>query len=145
MKKPDASKHLLNEVLPDPKNAGSDLAEGSPRSRTVKHLKRILATSLAVPLAAAVTSCHGYVVVDPVPPPYIKPAEGNGYLSLKSIPDADIEIDGKATGLRTPQPHIELSAGTHAIKLTSADGKLQQTFNVEISAGATTNEERILK
>jgi hypothetical protein len=29
IKTPDREKRLLNDVLPDPKNAGSDLAEGS--------------------------------------------------------------------------------------------------------------------
>lgn len=47
-------KGLLNEVLPDPTAAARDLARGTPRERTRKHLGRLLAAAgLALPFAAA--------------------------------------------------------------------------------------------
>jgi hypothetical protein len=131
-------KRLLNEILPAPLTANP--AEGDPRQRTTKHLKKILAVSLALPLAAT-TSC-GYLVVDPVPPPQVRPGPP-GVLALKSTPIAEIEIDGKPTGLQTPQDKIELPPGIHTIKLTA--GNLQQTFTVEISTGATVSYERDLR
>ena len=46
-------KTLSNERLPDPRSAAEELAEGSPRQRTADHLKRILATGMVLPIAAA--------------------------------------------------------------------------------------------
>src|SRR5579859_5118546 len=106
----DDDKKLLNEVLPDPKQAKDDLARGSPRDRTSQHLKRILAAGVAAlgmgGLARADTSTPpggknptdgkqgdkppvpkppvpdpGYRVVDPVPMPYIERKE-TGQLAL---------------------------------------------------------------
>ena len=136
-------KTLSNERLPDPRSAAEELAEGSPRQRTADHLKRILVTGMVLPIAAAAASCRGYFVVDPPPPPYIKPQPGA--LALKSTPVADIEIDGKPTGLKTPQTNIELAPGMHTIKLTSAEPRLEQTFIVEIMSGKTISEDRDLR
>jgi hypothetical protein len=79
--------------------------------------------------------------VDPVPPPQVRPGE-RGFLALKSTPAADIEIDGKSIGLKTPQDQIELRPGVHTIRL-SADG-LEETFQVEISSDNTLSLERTL-
>src|SRR5438067_6269926 len=103
-------KKLLNEVLPDPKQAERDLGAGSPRDRTAAHLKRIVAAAAALHLGAAVADNSvpgdkgkdgknqkppeaqkppekppeqpGYLVVDPVPPPYINRNEGEGWLRI---------------------------------------------------------------
>jgi hypothetical protein len=146
-------KRLLNEVLPDPERAAAELSAGGPRKRTAEHLKRILTLSL---MGAAGTMPHGteampaskprqerppFRVVDSLPPPPVPPTPPKpGYLSLKSNPD--ITIDGKATGLKTPQL-IELKPGTHTIKLTAGD--FEQTFTVQIQPEQTRSEDRELK
>jgi hypothetical protein len=133
-------KRFLNEILPEPETAG-EVAGSEPRQRTQNHLKRILSLGLALPLAANVSSC-GYLVVDPVPPPQVQPGQPPGFLSLKSTPAADIEIDGKPTGIKTPQDRIELSPGIHTIRL--ATNNLQQSFTVEIKSGSTLSVNREL-
>jgi hypothetical protein len=149
-------KRLLNEILPDPERAAEELSSGGPRKRTAEHLKRILAMSLVGPVVAGSMAQDGkatqnpppppprppaFGVVDPVPPPPPAPPKP-GYVSIKSTPVADIAIDGKATGLKTPQV-IELKPGTHTIKLTAGD--LEQTFTVQIDSEKTKSEDRNLQ
>jgi hypothetical protein len=68
-----------------------------------------------------------------------------GFLNVTSTPIADIEIDGKPTGLKTPQTRIELTPGMHTVKLTSATPSLVETFTVQIRSGATQTEDRNLQ
>lgn len=154
-KKPD-DKGMLNELLPDPTRTAAELSEGTPRSRTVDHLKRILAAGLTLQLAGDVASCgsapgdtqkpkepapSSYGVVDPIPPPFIKRSEAPGFLTLKSTPSADITVDGTPTGLMTPQNKIELSPGIHTIGLTAPGRKKpERSFSVEIVSGETRSE-----
>ena len=60
MKKDD--KGMLNEILPDPKQAERDLARGSPRDRTAAHLRRIVAAT-----AAALLPLQGALADNSVP------------------------------------------------------------------------------
>ena len=59
---------------------------------------------------------------------------------MKATPAAEIEIDGKPTGLKTPQDKIELSPGIHTIRLAAND--LQYSFTVEIKSGSTVSVHR---
>ena len=61
-----------------------------------------------------------------------------GTLMLGSKPLCDIYIDGKNTGLKTPQRSMELAAGTYKIKLVNAELGIDKTFKVKIAAGKTT-------
>jgi hypothetical protein len=168
----DDEKSLSTERLPDPKSAAEELAAGGPRKRTADHLKRILRASLSLPLAAGLSSCKREVTpttpqpaaaprsvnnsatppgnsstINPPPPP--PPPRGGtqalGFLNVTSTPIADIEIDGKPTGLKTPQTRIELTPGMHTVKLTSATPSLVETFTVQIRSGATQTEDRNLQ
>lgn len=58
-----------------------------------------------------------------------------GALSLRATPPCDIYIDGKATGLRTPQREIKLDAGHHVVTLVHDELAIKDTFHVEIKPG----------
>jgi hypothetical protein len=70
---------------------------------------------------------------DPAP---AKPA-GEGTLMISSKPPCEITIDGKATGLTTPQRAIALSAGRHKVTLINAEKDIRKTLTVEIAADET--------
>jgi hypothetical protein len=62
---------------------------------------------------------------------------GEGYLRLGSKPWTNIAVDGKDTGLHTPQTRLKLNAGSHRITLSNPQFGVKETFNVDIAAGAT--------
>jgi hypothetical protein len=64
-------------------------------------------------------------------------AKGQGTLLLGSKPPCDIYIDGKDSGLHTPQRDIKLSAGKHKITLVNNEFGIKETFAVDIKADAT--------
>jgi len=64
-------------------------------------------------------------------------AGGEGYLRINSKPWTNISIDGKDTGMHTPQTHIKLSAGSHRVLLANPALGARESFTVEIGAGAT--------
>jgi serine/threonine protein kinase len=66
-----------------------------------------------------------------------KAPAGEGYLRLGSKPWANIAVDGKDTGLHTPQIHLKLGAGSHRITLTNPQFSIKETFTVEIKSGET--------
>jgi eukaryotic-like serine/threonine-protein kinase len=57
-----------------------------------------------------------------------------GMLQLGAKPPCEILIDGKATGLSTPQREIILSVGPHKITLVNEEYSIRETFTVEIRA-----------
>ncbi|HUS31607.1 MAG TPA: protein kinase [Kofleriaceae bacterium] len=63
-------------------------------------------------------------------------AKGEGTLLLGSKPPCDIFIDGKATGLQTPQRDIKLTSGKHKITLVNNEFGIKETFSVEIKPDA---------
>jgi hypothetical protein len=65
-------------------------------------------------------------------------AGGEGILSIGSKPPCDIYIDGKATGLKTPQREIKLPAGHHKVTLMNNDFSIKESFGVDIKAGQPT-------
>ncbi len=78
--------------------------------------------------------------------PVDKPAEkssapsssgGEGWLRLGSKPWTNIVVDGKETGLHTPQTHLKLAAGSHRITLTNPQFNIKETFSVDIKSGET--------
>ena len=62
---------------------------------------------------------------------------GEGWLRLGSKPWTNIIVDGKETGLHTPQTHLKLGAGSHRITLTNPQFNIKETFSVEIKSGET--------
>jgi serine/threonine protein kinase len=73
------------------------------------------------------------------PPPAAKPAPagGEGYLRVGSKPWTNITVDGKDTGLHTPQTKIKLTPGSHRVTLTNPQFNIKETFSVDIKAGET--------
>ena len=69
-------------------------------------------------------------------------AKGEGTLLLGSKPPCDIFIDGKATGLQTPQRDIKLPSGKHKITLVNNEYGIKETFVVEVKADSV---ERAIK
>jgi len=63
---------------------------------------------------------------------------GAGTLMLGAKPPCKIYVDGKATGLMTPQRALPLSPGRHRIKLVNAEHGIKSEFTVSIKAGSTT-------
>ena len=57
---------------------------------------------------------------------------------ISSKPPCAIAIDGRATGLVTPQRSISLSAGHHQITLANAQSNFEKSFGVEIAAARST-------
>jgi serine/threonine protein kinase len=62
---------------------------------------------------------------------------GEGWLRLGSKPWTNILVDGKDTGLHTPQTHLKLGAGSHRITLTNSQFNVKETFSVDIKSGET--------
>jgi hypothetical protein len=60
-------------------------------------------------------------------------ATGEGVLMISSKPPCEIFVDGKATGLMTPQRAMKLPAGKHKITLVSPDKTHKKTIAVEIT------------
>jgi PEGA domain-containing protein len=154
-------KKLLNEVLPDPKQAERDLKTGSPRDRTTAHLRRIVAAAAALQLGTAVADNSvpgdkgkdgnkppeaqkppekppeppGYLVVDPVPPPYINRNEGEGWLRIESKPPgAEVLVDGEVAG-KTPLKY-KVAPGSHAVTAQLAGGPTANV-TVDVKKGKT--------
>jgi hypothetical protein len=71
-------------------------------------------------------------------PAAAKPSGGaDGFLRLGSKPWTNIAVDGKDTGLHTPQTKIKLSAGPHRVTLTNPQFNIKETFSVDIKPGDT--------
>jgi hypothetical protein len=62
---------------------------------------------------------------------------GQGTLMISSKPPCEIVIDGKPTGLTTPQRSIPLAAGSHRITLINSDSDTRRTVTVQIAPNAT--------
>jgi hypothetical protein len=63
---------------------------------------------------------------------------GTGTLMIGAKPPCDIIIDGRATGLTTPQRAINLPPGSHNITLVNRANDIKKSFSVSINAGAPT-------
>jgi hypothetical protein len=67
-----------------------------------------------------------------------EPAADTGVLMIGAKPPCQIYIDGRDTGLTTPQRSIALAPGKHKVTLVNREFKIQETFTVGIAAGKTT-------
>jgi pyruvate dehydrogenase E2 component (dihydrolipoyllysine-residue acetyltransferase) len=118
-------------------------AAGPPRiehldARSMHHIEVALgepAPAPAMPAAPAPRAArtesapsHAARVREPV-------AEGT--LMISSKPPCEIAIDGRATGLTTPQRAIALPAGSHRITLRNAEKSIRKSLTVQIAPNAT--------
>jgi hypothetical protein len=65
-------------------------------------------------------------------------SNGPGTLMVGSRPPCEIFVDGKDTGLQTPQRAISLSPGAHKVTLVNKDENINKTLSVSIAAGQPT-------
>jgi hypothetical protein len=57
---------------------------------------------------------------------------------VSTKPPCEILVDGKSTGLVTPQRGIELTAGSHKVTFINADLGVKKTVLVKITADKAT-------
>jgi hypothetical protein len=90
--------------------------------------------------AKAEPKAHAPRVAKAEPVHRAAPATGGkgGMLMLGAKPPCDIFIDGKKTGLKTPQREIKIAAGAHKITLVNKQYKITESFSVDVKAGAPT-------
>ena len=65
-------------------------------------------------------------------------ASSAGTLMIGAKPPCEIIVDGRATGLTTPQRSIALPAGSHSVTLVNKANNIKKTFSVSITAGTPT-------
>lgn len=65
-------------------------------------------------------------------------ASDPGVLMLAAKPPCQIKIDGKTTGLTTPQRVLKLSPGKHRVTLTNREHRIRDSFKVSIVSGQKT-------
>ena len=70
-------------------------------------------------------------------PPRPPPVQQEGALGVMAKPPCRIFIDGRDTGLKTPQVAIPLPAGRHRVTLINDEYALKESFVVEIQPGET--------
>jgi hypothetical protein len=131
---------------------GAPAAAAKPsKPTTLEHLDasttRRIAVTLGAPAAAAKPADGAPHHVDrasaePAPAPrkprqVAESAAGEGTLKISSKPPCEIVIDGKQTGLVTPQIAIALSAGTHRVTLVNREKDIKKTFSVQLAANTT--------
>jgi PEGA domain len=69
---------------------------------------------------------------------------GSGVLMISSKPPCAIFVDGRATGLTTPQRSMTLPAGNHQITLVNKERNIKKTVPVQITTDKTTKLTRDL-
>jgi hypothetical protein len=121
-------------------------------SRTT-HLE--VALDGAAPAAPAAPSHHQHVARATMPAPVrashhetrvATMTGGAGTLMVSSKPPCELVIDGRTTGLTTPQRAIKLAAGTHQITFVNAADHVHRTVTVSIrSAHATKLIENLMR
>lgn len=109
---PKASQHLAVE-LPAPEAAQAPVEAPAPPAPTHHHAHAQARVAAAKP-------------------------SGTGVLLISAKPPCDIAIDGKPTGMVTPQRSIRLAAGQHQITLSNAQQHVKSSMTVTISANHPT-------
>ncbi len=66
------------------------------------------------------------------------PVAGNGVLMVSTKPPCSIVIDGKDTGLQTPQRSITLASGAHKVTLINAAAGIKKTVQIQVTADQPT-------
>jgi hypothetical protein len=119
------------------------------RPTQMAHLDPAKDTRVSITLPKAASSSRHHRAPTPVvaaAPTAKAPAEkpmvaeegGEGTLMVSSKPPCDIIIDGKPTGLTTPQRSISLAAGVHKVTFVNDAEKIKKTVSVTISADKPT-------
>jgi hypothetical protein len=72
----------------------------------------------------------------PVKDPPVE-AAGTGFLSIGAKPQCKIFIDGKDTGLSTPQRGYEVKSGPHRVTLVNNEFNIKESVAVDVKPGET--------
>lgn len=96
--------------------------------------------SAATPPPAPVASHHHHHHADKRAARKVASVEhaGTGTLMVSTKPPCDIFVDGKSTGLTTPQRAMALPAGNHRITLVNGGKAIKKTIAVTIAPDQTT-------
>jgi hypothetical protein len=122
-------------AVPSRESARAEVAARAPQTAAAP--RGVPAPSTA-PEAAKLSSAR---LADPFAEPAAPQAAtetGVGTLMISSKPPCEIYIDGKPTGLSTPQRSIELAAGTHKITLVNEEAGIKKSLPVRIKADEAT-------
>jgi hypothetical protein len=92
----------------------------------------------ATPAHRHVTTAARSAPVGQIADPGFDSFGGNGTLMVSTKPPCEIQVDGKATGMRTPQRAMPLSAGAHKITFVNEAEHINKTISVSITADHTT-------
>jgi len=134
--KADARASVVAEPLPEADSKPAKSATGDKDSQADAELEAAMADIVGKPSKKrSAAAAAGASSLAPAP---AASSSGKGTLMLDSKPPCDIMIDGKLTGLKTPQRSMELSAGTHQVVLVNADLGIEKKFKVRIASGKTT-------
>lgn len=121
------------EVAKPAKVATPAVAKEAPKAEAPKAVAKAEAPKAEAPKAEAPKA-----VAKEAPKAETPKAGGEGVLMVSSKPPCEIYIDGKATGLTTPQRSLPLSAGTHKVTLINTAEKIKKTLTVQITADQPT-------
>jgi hypothetical protein len=127
---------VVAEPLPEPE---SKPARTEKQSDADAELDAAMAEIVGKPSSGSkksAASAAGASSLSASPAPSI--SSGKGTLMLGSKPLCDIILDGKPTGLKTPQRAMELAPGTHSVVLVNAELGIEKKFKVKIAPGKTT-------
>jgi hypothetical protein len=134
--KADARASVVAEPLPEADSKPAKSATSDKESQADADLEAAMADIVGKPSRKkSAAAAAGASSLAPAP---AASSSGKGTLMLGSKPPCDIMIDGKLTGLKTPQRSMELSAGTHQVVLVNADLGIEKKFKVRIAPGKTT-------
>jgi hypothetical protein len=102
------------------------------------HDAPVVATAAAVAPPAHHDAPKKGAIVDPFATAPAPAATGTGTLMVSSKPPCEILVDGKDTGMMTPQRSMSLSAGKHKVTFVNAAQSINKTVGIQIAADKPT-------
>lgn len=117
---PDSVPDLEPDPDPDPDSVPDPVPDPDPVAATPRRPTRTSAPRVASRPASTTPAI---------------PA-GRAIVMLGSKPPCEIVVDGKRTGLTTPQRALSLAPGPHTITLVNAQHGIRESFKVTATAGA---------
>jgi eukaryotic-like serine/threonine-protein kinase len=130
-----AAASLESKILADAK-AAADKTEKTEKKKVVKTEKTEKVEKTEPKVEKTEPKVEKTEKTEPKVEKTEPPAEpkGTGTLLLGSKPPCEIFIDGKSTGLSTPQKDIKLPSGKHKVTLINNEYGIKESFSVEIKA-----------
>jgi len=124
-----------------PAIAATEVAKpaAAPAPRKIAPVSFADVTEKPAPKAAApkVVKTEAPKAEAPTAEPAVEEAT-TGILMISSKPPCEILIDGRPTGLTTPQRALPVSVGTHKVTLINTAEKIKKTLTVQINADQPT-------